>query len=207
MPENVRTAHKVPRGLPALTEQRPVMKVLFGLKGSAQDLDVTGADFYRLPGASLAFDEVDPNTGEIRYGEVGSMISDRKDEDDNEQQVTTETADATDIETKPSSKTKKTKRSKFEAGVSWMKISFPSAKDPTFSARHGDNTTTCVVTIEADDDFTVFFDTKPKMYSIFKDRAGDSGNRQRLLDRVQRDLLNIYPQLEGKKTSALMSGR
>lgn len=79
-----------------------------------------------------------------------------------------------------------------------MKISFPSAKDPTFSARHGDNLTTCVVTIEADDDFTMFFDSKPKIYSIFKDRAGDSGNRQRLLDRVQKDLLSVYPQLQGK---------
>jgi len=80
-----------------------------------------------------------------------------------------------------------------------LKISFPSAQDPTFSARHGDNITTCVVTIEADDDFALCFDTKPKIYSIFKDRAGDAGNRQRLLDRVQRDLVNIYPQLEGKR--------
>jgi hypothetical protein len=84
-----------------------------------------------------------------------------------------------------------------------MKISFPSAKDPTFPARHGDNVTTCVVTIEADDDFTMFFDTKPKIYSIFKDRAGDSGNRQRLLDRVQKDLLTVYPQLQGKNNIAI----
>jgi hypothetical protein len=118
-----------------------------------------------------------------------------------------ETAEVTDMEAKPSTKAKKMKRNKFEAGVSWLKISFPSAKDPTFCARHGDNTTTCVITIEANDDFAVFFDTKPKIYSIFKDSAGDSGNWQRLLVRVQKDLLNIYPQLKGKIMSALMSGR
>ena len=199
LPEAVRTAHKVPRGLPALTEQRPVFRVLFGLKGSAQELDVTGADYYRLPGASLAMDEVDTDTGEIRLGEVGSMISDTKDADGNDQQVAAETANATDMETRPAAKPKKSKRAKFETGVSWIKISFPSAKDPTFSARHGDNMTTCVVTVEADDDFAIFFDTKPRIYSIFKDRAGDVGNRQRLLDRVQKDLVNIYPQLEGKR--------
>ena len=71
MPDSIRTAHKVPRGLPALTEQRPVIKILFGLNGSAADLDITGADFYRLPGASLAFDEVDPTTGEPQVGRGG----------------------------------------------------------------------------------------------------------------------------------------
>jgi hypothetical protein len=85
-------------------------------------------------------------------------------------------------------KARKRKRTKFETGVSWIKISFPSAKDPTFSTRHGSDVTTCVVTIEADDDFVMPFDTKPKLFSIFKDRAGDAGNRQRLLDRVQKDL-------------------
>lgn len=201
MPEAVRTAHKVPRGLPALTEQRPVIKVLFGLKGSALDLDVTGADFYRLPGASLALDELDPSTGETRFGEVGSMISVTEEADDGDQDVAFEKADATDMETTPGTKPRKSKRIKFETGVSWIKISFPSAKDPTFSARHGDDMTTCVVTIEADDDFTMFFDTKPKIYSIFKGRAGDAGNRQRMLDRVQKDLINVYPQLEGRNRS------
>jgi hypothetical protein len=203
MPDSIRTAHKVPRGLPALMEQRPVIKILFGLEGSAADLDITGADFYRLPGASLAFDEVDPTTGQPRLGEVGSMISEPQEAGDKDQVVALEKEDPTDIETKPATKSKKSKRTKFETGVSWMKISFPSAKDPTFPARHGDNITTCVVTIEADDDFTMFFDTKPKIYSIFKDRAGDSGNRQRLLDRVQKDLLTVYPQLQGKNNIAI----
>lgn len=203
MPDSIRTAHKVPRGLPALMEQRPVIKILFGLEGSAADLDITGADFYRLPGASLAFDEVDPTTGQPRLGEVGSMISEPQEAGDKDQVVALEKEDPTDIETKPATKSKKSKRTKFETGVSWMKISFPSAKDPTFPARHGDNVTTCVVTIEADDDFTMFFDTKPKIYSIFKDRAGDSGNRQRLLDRVQKDLLTVYPQLQGKNNIAI----
>jgi hypothetical protein len=203
MPEDVRIANKVPRGLPALSEQRPVFKVLFAINGSSEELDVTGADFYRLPGASLSMDEKDPSTGTVRLGEVGSMIGDHKDTDEKEnvldEKTVVETANSTAMETKPDVKAKKRKRSKFETGVSWMKISFPSAKDPTFSARHGCDATTCVVTIEADDDFVMLFDTKPKLFAILKDRAGDAGNRQRLLDRVQKDLLDIYPQLEGTK--------
>lgn len=205
MPEDVRIANKVPRGLPALSEQRPVFKVLFALKGSSKELDVTGADFYRLPGASLSMDEKDPSTGAVILGEVGSMIGDHKDAGEKENAVdektVVEAADSTTLETKPGVKAKKRKRTKFEAGVSWIKISFPSAKDPTFSTRHGSDVTTCVVTIEADDDFVMPFDTKPKLFSIFKDRAGDAGNRQRLLDRVQKDLLDIYPQLEGMKSN------
>jgi phytoene dehydrogenase-like protein len=79
MPEDVRIANKVPRGLPALSEQQPVFKVLFALKGSSEELDVTGADFNRLPGASLSMDEKDPSTGNVILGEVGSMIGDHKD--------------------------------------------------------------------------------------------------------------------------------
>jgi hypothetical protein len=63
LPEYVRVKHKVPRDLPALSEHRPVFKVMFALDGSSRDLDVTGADFYRLPGAALAQDEIDPITG------------------------------------------------------------------------------------------------------------------------------------------------
>ena len=58
-------------GLPALSERRPVFKVLFALRGSADDLSVTGADYYRLPGAALARDHVDPQTGAVTLGEIG----------------------------------------------------------------------------------------------------------------------------------------
>jgi hypothetical protein len=44
---------------------------MFALDGSSRDLDVTGADFYRLPGAALAQDEIDPFTGAIKLGEIG----------------------------------------------------------------------------------------------------------------------------------------
>ena len=75
-----------------------------------------------------------------------------------------------------------------------MKVSFPSAKDPSWQDRHGD-VSTCVVTIEADDDFVQMFDTKPKIYSVLK--AGN-GERERLRDRVLKDLLETFPQLQGK---------
>ena len=89
---------------------------------------------------------------------------------------------------------KKTKRVKFDAGSSWMKVSFPSAKDPSWKERHGD-ITTCVVTIEADDDFVQMFESKPK---IFSNKKYGSGEASRLLEKVKKDLLCNYPQLENK---------
>ena len=91
---------------------------------------------------------------------------------------------------------KKKQRDKFETGFSWIHISFPSAKDPSFKSRHG-NISTCVVTIEADDDFVTFFDTKPKLFAIQKGKE-NSGDLQRLVERVRKDLFENYPQLQGK---------
>ena len=78
-----------------------------------------------------------------------------------------------------------------------MQISFPSAKDPSFESRHG-KITTCVVTIEADDDFVTPFETKPKLFAIQKHKTEASGDHQRLMERVKKDLLDTFPQLEGK---------
>ena len=44
------------------------------------------------------------------------------------------------------------RRNKFDTGVSWIKISFPSAKDPSWNDRYPGKST-CVITIEADNDF------------------------------------------------------
>ena len=55
------------------------------------------------------------------------------------------------------------------------------------------------MTIEADDDFVVHYDTKPKLFSIVPNKVNDTGNRGRLMERVKRDLLELYPQLEGKQ--------
>ena len=74
-----------------------------------------------------------------------------------------------------------------------MKVSFPSAKDPSWADRHG-AISTCVVTVEADDDFVKGFDTKPKIFSVLK---SSDGEMERLRDRVMRDLLENFPQLDG----------
>ena len=58
--------------------------------------------------------------------------------------------------------------------------------------------TTCVVTVEADDDFVVHYDTKPRLFSIVPNKVNDTGNRGRLIEKVKRDLLELYPQLEGE---------
>lgn len=194
---DVRTAEGVPAGLPALEERRPLMRVMISLTGNKDDLNLTGADWYRLPNATLPRDELDPMTGQVKFGTIGV-------DDDNtgasEELILGEATDETEATTshtrgkRNKAAPSKAPRSKFTSGVSWMKVSFPSAKDPSWQDRHGD-VSTCVVTIEADDDFVQMFDTKPKIYSVLK--AGN-GERERLRDRVLKDLLETFPQLQGK---------
>lgn len=196
MDEDTRSKHKVPRGLPALSERRPVFKVLFALKGTAEELDITGADFYRLPSASTAKDRLD-EAGELTFGEIGG----HDDGDDDTERVDSpieEVINKDDAaeEVERYGIRKKGRRVKFQAGESWIHIAFPSAKDPSFASRHGD-VTTCVVTIEADDDFVTAFDTKPKLFLLNKETAASPAEKKRLLDRVTRDVLDTYPQLEG----------
>jgi hypothetical protein len=198
LPENIRSSYKVPRGLPALTEQRPVFKVLVGLKGSSEDLCVTGADFYRLPGAALAVDDIDPDTGEATLGQVGWDIGGTSASATDDVASENKSVEKDTLGESSLSKTKNGGKFKFDPDSSWLKISFPSAKDPSFSSCHGTDVTTCVITVEADDDFVMAFDTKPKLFAIYKDKAGSADQRQRLLERVTKALILEFPQLEGE---------
>jgi len=222
MPGEIRDKYKVPRGLPVLTESRPVIKFLFAVKGSAEELNVTGADYYRLPSAALPEDEVGEG-GLITCGEIGGSGYDedespkdtthrgktsKKDEkEDEEKEVKEEDAqDVTGIE-----ESKKTKQKvKFNTGSSWIHISFPSAKDPSFSTCYGNNVTTCVVTIEADDDFVTLFETKPRLFAIHPEKLvkGDkmTGECSRLLERVMKDLAETFPQVTGKILASEIRG-
>lgn len=191
LPDDIRTRYGVPKGLPALTERRPVFKILFLLNGDAEELSLTGADYYRLPAACKAFDEMDPVTGQVRYGEIGGS-GDDSDAGRQEPSADLE-AEQTDIGKREASKSN---RLKFEPGWSWMHISFPSAKDPSFRERHG-HYTTCVVTIEADDDFVTVWDTKPKLVRPHKSSTSQ-GDLERLYGRVKKEMIDIYPQLEDK---------
>uniref|UniRef100_A0A7S0GH29 Amine oxidase domain-containing protein n=1 Tax=Proboscia inermis TaxID=420281 RepID=A0A7S0GH29_9STRA len=101
-----------------------------------------------------------------------------------------------------------TYRNKFEGGKSWMKVSFPSAKDPTWHQRFP-KLSTCVITIEADDDFVRPIEgSKPQMYAILPKTASASGNGdvQRLIDRVCNDVVEVFPQLGGKILSQELRG-
>ncbi|KAL3908760.1 MAG: hypothetical protein SGILL_008363 [Bacillariaceae sp.] len=202
LPAEIRDKYSIPRGLPALTERRPVIKILFQLRGNASQLEVTGADYYRLPAASLARDNVDPSTGEVRLGEIGGGVDQSA---ENEVQVETVNEDPSENTSGNGDGAKKSGKVKFEAGSSWMQISFPSAKDPSFESRHG-KITTCVVTIEADDDFVTPFETKPKLYAMQKGKGTTHSDYQWLMRSVQKDLLDIYPQLDGKIVHSTMVG-
>jgi len=226
MPTDIRDKYKVPRGLPVLTESRPVIKFLFALKGSAEELNVTGADYYRLPSAALPVDEVGEG-GFIKCGEIGG--SDYKEDEpekdsssekhrgktskkekeeggDKEEAKEEDTQEVTGMEA--SQKTKK--KVKFDTGSSWIHVSFPSAKDPSFSSCHGNNVTTCVVTIEADDDFVTLFETKPRLYAVHTDKLvkGNkmTGDCSRLLERVMKDLVETFPQVENKIIASEIRG-
>ena len=206
--DSVRNTYKVPRGLQALSERRPTIKILFALRGSADELEVSGADFYRLPAASLAMDSTDPETGVVKYGEIGTAVDSTGEEGGGGGDAVSAAEINAEPKTEQSGATRKPKRprrNKFYTGTSWIKISFPSAKDPSFADRHG-AVTTCVVTVEADDDFVHFFDTKPKLYSITKNKGHGSDDAQRLLERVKRDLLETFPQLEDKVLHAEVHG-
>lgn len=202
MPDDIRTKYGLPAGLPALNERRPLLHFLVGLNGNADDLSVTGADWYRLPNASLAQDTIDPTTEQITQGLIGMNGDAEEDEEakieeNNDAEADSESAAAKrDKRTKGSGvvSRKQTRRVKFDAGSSWMKVSFPSAKDPSWKETHGD-ITTCVITIEADDDFVQMFESKPK---IFSNKKYGSGESSRLVEKVTKDLVANFPQLEDK---------
>jgi len=202
LPNEVRDKHNIPVGLPALGERRPLIKILFALKGSAEDLNVTGADYYRLPNAALAQDQMDNATGQIKLGMIGGNDDNVQIEEPAIEQVgaASESADET-----ANDKPKKSSKNKYEAGSSWMQIAFPSAKDPSFESRHG-KVTTCVVTVEADDDFVTKFETKPKLFAVQRGKGATHGDYKWLMERVQNDLLATYPQLEGKISCSEMVG-
>ena len=194
LPNDIRTTYKVPKGLPALSARRPVFKVLFALDGSSNDLSITGADYYRLPNASIAFDEIDADTGAVKQGEIGWHDETEEVKDDGEAVAIDAINKAQESTDKPDKK-KRLRRTKYEAGYSWIHVAFPSAKDPSFESRHG-KCSTCVVTIEADDDFVTLYESSPKLYTL-KTASSTQGERSRLMDRVKRDLLEVFPQLEG----------
>ena len=210
MSNDIRSKYKVPRGLPACSESRPVFNLILALEGTPDDLNVTGADYYRLPNAARAQDEFQPETGQVRLGDIGWPLESSEPvnetaEGDSSKPLVETVNEATDTVTTEGSSTKGKKGSfHFKKGESWIHISFPSAKDPSFVERHG-KITTCVVTIEADDDFCQAYETRPGLY-VAKQSTQDRTKLGRLMALVQSDLFEIFPQLEGKVIHSEMRG-
>jgi hypothetical protein len=201
IPDDIRKTYKVPRGIPALSERRPLIHFLFGLKGSAEQLEVTGADYYRLPNAALPRDEADPDTGAVTHGSIGWMVNENRPK----RFTTADSAGEEDDEAVVVQPNKKKRPVTFDQGHSWMRISFPSAKDPSFQQRHGD-ITTCVVTIEADDNFVRPFDTKPAIYLPQQNLQSNTEAILRLAGQVKADLFHIFPQLVDRVEHAEIRG-
>mmetsp|Transcript_27009 Transcript_27009/g.30898 ORF Transcript_27009/g.30898 Transcript_27009/m.30898 type:complete len:971 (+) Transcript_27009:383-3295(+) len=213
MPLDIRAKYSLPSGFPLLSERRPLLKLLIGLRGNHNELNLTGADWYRLPNASLALDEKNPVTGEIIPGFIGSdEVSENGDVDDEgtTDEATTTEVDGIDNSTNKSrekrarnpTSRRKSRRFEFMPGSSWMKVSFPSAKDPSWTERHN-GISTCVVTIEAGSDFVRSFETSPNIFSQIKTSSSEIN---RLMEKVTKELLCIFPQLEGKIECCEMVG-
>jgi hypothetical protein len=195
MNDEIRTKYGLPIGLPALSERRPVLKILFYIDGDSDELSLTGADWYRLPNASLPFDEKNLETGEVTPGPIG-MDDDETDNpevqpggEENDEIIENESRDKRTKQVK-----KKSRRVGFIPGSSWMKVSFPSAKDPSWKERYG-GVTTCVVTVEAGTSFAQMFDLNPRIYSTPKVSLSE---KSKLLEKVQEDVIRNFPQLKDK---------
>lgn len=167
VPEDIRQTHGIPSGVPSLREKRPLIKLLVGIYGDSAELELPPADWWRLPACSAIQD----NSGESE----GSKADDEGEQNESDK-------DAESVKTK------------FDSGKSWIHIAFPSAKDPTWKERYL-GITTCVVTVEADDDFVKKVDSKPV---VFMPTPFGEGEVSRLIDRIMRDLYEVFPQLEGK---------
>ncbi len=207
MSDDIRSRHGLPIGLPALSERRPTLKFLFCLDGNSDELSLTGADWYRLPNASIPFDEKNPETGEVTPGHIG--MRDDDDEEVNEMRECDNVNidnNGDDIHSKRSkdshSSRKKSRRVEYLPGFSWMKVSFPSAKDPSWKERHN-GVSTCVVTIEAGSNHVRMFDTTPRIYSAVKCSPIEGGL---LVKKVLNDLIQNFPQLTDKITYCEMIG-
>ena len=196
-PDDTRNKYGCPRALAALSEQRPVFQLLFSMEGSASDLSLTGADYYRLPGAARAFDEINPETNAVKHGEIGWADEDEQNVAEGAEGAADSTSTNEMTLTGEEKKKRKTRNNKkYEPGISWMQISFPSAKDPSFDSRHK-KVSTCVVTIEADDDFVTNMGTNPVMYSTKKVNNSFVEGLKQLQAKVLKDVCEIFPQLTG----------
>lgn len=186
MPDAVRTKHGVPGDLPSLRERRPLLRLLLLLDGTAASLELPAADWWRVPSATD--DATTASSSDDGAGET-------KNNDD-------ETKDTPPPPPKPV---------KFTTGRSWMRVSFPSAKDPGWETVHGAVRSTCVVTFEADDDFVRHFHTtKPSVFVPSRNttaptRSG-SAEATRLAERVLKDVYREFPQLKDHVAHAELRG-
>jgi len=90
---------------------------------------------------------------------------------------------------------------KFIVGSSYLHVSFSSAKDPSFAQRHAGKST-CVVTIQAPDEYCTRFDSQPALYSLKKTPPPTAA----LQAAVRQDLLQLFPQLDGTIRQSIWIG-
>ena len=176
VPAILRQKYGVPGGVvSALSERRPEFKLALAISGSGRDLDLPEADYWRLPSVARSEEFTSP--------------SDDDDDDDDAGEVHDDGGGGGGGHTK------------FKQGSSWMHVSFQSERDPSWDKRYGKGVlSTCVVTIEADDDFVlkpVVVEDKPS-YKIYSIKSVEERAKKKLEARVIADLVKLFPAIEGK---------
>lgn len=177
LPEYIRNKHGIPEGVSHLTQRRPLLKLLIALDGSADDLNLSSLDYFRLPNSANS--------------------------------TTSSSSDATINAEDAANTVSSSVKTKYKPNTSYIQITFPSTKDPSWKDIYGDvsnnNISTCVVTIEADDDFVKFMDNSrsqrstcplPQTYKYMD--INDNNICKNFVDKVMKDVLSIYPHLKDK---------
>lgn len=180
-------------GLQFLSTRRPLIKVLLALEGGKEDLDLPTTDFWRLPSAARPIDSlVDAPQTPQQAGNGGNSTAANL---SGEKKVKLGIIGG---ENQPP---------KFTPGESWLHVEFQSAKDPSWESRFGRDLSTCVVTLEADDDFVTrsriesgheLEDDSTGWRVSLKGEASDPKVKKCLEEKVLADLFSLFPTLEGK---------
>jgi hypothetical protein len=196
---------KPPEGLLAVTGRRPLLKVSFALRGGRAALDLPAADFWQLPSCSPPSDSMEG--GAVKLGEIGAQ-----------EQPVKFTPGASWMHVDFQS-TKVSSASSVCRGLPSPQLRRPPRlprrplrdltltplQDPSFETRFGKDKSTCVVTIEADDDFVI----KPPSNEIPKTFRVNSaaGQKQKddLVKKVEEAVVANFPSVKGAIVKSAIS--
>ncbi|GMH96466.1 hypothetical protein TrVE_jg10146 [Triparma verrucosa] len=159
--------------LELLKERRPLLKLYLTFNKSSSKLELPCADFWRLPSASLPVDEV-------KHDEAGNRMGVKQG----------------DIGAEP-------QPPKFTPGTSWCHVTFPSAQDPSWETLNDPETSCCVVTVEADEDFVIAPEAGEATLSYkINSTSTTTETKANMKRKILSDLQTLFPTLTPEVVSS-----